>query len=141
MLEVLLGVITGAAIPLLKDLLAGRRAEKLERIKLHDLQRLKAYQAAYKFSSTLRNSLKDTSQATDLAFFNKCVKDLYLIIEDLPYYSENLRTKFIELEDVMESIMDNMMDKEVNSSLVKDKVMPLSVLLRDEIVLELKMWN
>jgi hypothetical protein len=64
----IIGVVVGAAIPLIKDWISGRRAEKLERIKLHDVQKISAYQKAYKFSLSLRMSLKDRTQSKDLAF-------------------------------------------------------------------------
>lgn len=140
MWESLLGVIIGAGIPIIKDFLSGRRAEKLERIKLHDAQKLKAYQIAYKFTSTLRMSLKDATQSKDLAFLNGCAKDLYLVIENLPYFSKRLIAGFVELENVMESIMSDIMNIEGNVKLIDEKVKPLSERLRNEIVSELEMW-
>jgi len=137
----IIGVLIGAAIPLFKDWLSARRAVKLERIKLHDIQKINAYQIAYKFSSTLRMSLKDKTQAKDLAFFNGCASELYEVIENLPYYSKNLRVSLIELEGVMEHVMNNIMEKDANSDLVTDKVSPISEQLRNEILIDYKIWE
>lgn len=137
----LIGVLIGAAIPLFKDWLSARRAVKLERIKLHDTQKIKAYQKAYKFSSTLRMSLKDKTQAKDLAFLNGCASELYEVIENLPYYSKNLRVSLIELESVMENIMNNIMEQDTNSDLVTNKVSPISERLRNEILSDYKIWE
>ncbi|MDQ7059541.1 MAG: hypothetical protein Q9N62_14575 [Ghiorsea sp.] len=52
-MEIIIGVIAGAAIPLLKDWISARRSEKLERIKLHDTQRIKAYQVAYNLNPAI----------------------------------------------------------------------------------------
>ncbi|MDA3807233.1 MAG: hypothetical protein PF440_04885 [Thiomicrorhabdus sp.] len=140
-MEIIIGVITGAAIPLLKDWLSARRTEKLERIKLHDTQKIKAYQIAYKFSSTLRMSLKDKSQAKDLAFLNNCASELYTVIENLPYYSKRVRSSLIELESVMENVMNNIMEKDANSDLINEKVNPISDRLRNEILCDFKVWE
>ena len=140
-MEIIIGVITGAAIPILKDWISARRAEKLERIKLHDTQKIKAYQIAYKFSSTIRMSLKDKSQAKDLAFLNNCASELYTVIENLPYYSKRLRVSIIELESIMENIMSNIMEKDVNSDLINEKVNPISERLRNEILSDFKIWE
>jgi hypothetical protein len=140
-MEVLIGVIAGAAIPLLKDWISARRAEKLERIKLHDTQRIKAYQVAYKFSSTLRMSLKDKSQAKDLAFLNNCASGLYAVIESLPYYSKKVRSSLIELESVMEYVMSNIMEIDTNSDLIDEKVKPVSVKLNNDILCDFKVWE
>jgi len=137
----IIGVLIGAAIPLFKDWLSARRAVKLERIKLHDTQKIKAYQIAYKFSSTLRMSLKDEAQAKDLAFLNGCASELYEVIENLPYYSKSLRTSLIELESVMEHVMNNIMEQDSNSDLVTDKVSPISERLRNEILNDYKIWE
>lgn len=137
----IIGVLIGAAIPLFKDWLSARRAVKLERIKLHDTQKIKAYQIAYKFSSTLRMSLKDKTQAKDLAFLNGCASQLYEVIENLPYYSKNLRVSLIELESVMEHVMNNIMEQDTNSDLVTDKVSPISERLRNEILSDYKIWE
>jgi len=137
----IIGVLIGAAIPLFKDWLSARRAVKLERIKLHDIQKIKAYQIAYKFSSTLRMSLKDKTQAKDLAFLNGCASELYEVIENLPYYSKNLRVSLIELESVMEYVMNNIMEQDTNSDLVTDKVSPISERLRNDILSDYKIWE
>lgn len=137
----IIGVLIGAAIPLFKDWLSSRRAVKLERIKLHDTQKIKAYQIAYKFSSTLRMSLKDKTQAKDLAFLNGCASELYEVIENLPYYSKNLRVSLIELESVMEHVMNNIMEKDTNSDLVTNKVSPISERLRNVILNDYKIWE
>ena len=141
MMESIIGVIIGAAIPLLKDWLSARRAEKLERIKLHDTHKIKAYQMAYKFSSTLRMSLKDKTQAKDLAFLNNCASELYSVIENLPYYSKNVRSSLIELEGVMENIMNNIMERDANSDLINEKVNPISDRLSKEILCDYKIWE
>lgn len=141
MMESIIGVIIGAAIPLFKDWLYARRAEKLERIKLHDAQRIKAYQMAYKFSSTLRGALKDKTQAKDLAFLNGCAAELYSVIENLPYYSKSVRSSLIELENVMEDVMNNILDQDANSDLITEKVNPISERLRNEIRCEFKVWE
>lgn len=140
-MESIIGVLVGASIPLLKDWLSSRRAEKLERIKLHDNQRINAYKLAYKFSSTLRISLKDRTQAKDLAFLNGCAAELYAVIENLPYYSKRVRGSLIELENVMESIINNVMDNDANSDLITEKVNPISERLRDEILCDFKVWE
>jgi hypothetical protein len=140
-MDVLIGVIAGAAIPLLKDWISARRAEKLERIKLHDTQRIKAYQIAYKFSSTLRVSLKDKSQAKDLAFLSNCASGLYAVIENLPYYSKSVRSSLIELESVMEYVSNNIMERDTNSDLIDEKVEPVSVRLNNEILCDFKVWE
>ena len=140
-MDLIIGVITGAAIPLLKDWVSARRAEKLERIKLHDTQRIKAYQVAYKFSSTLRMSLKDKTQAKDLAFLNNCASGLYTVIENLPYYSKSVRSSLIELEKVMENVMTNIMERDANSDLIDEKVRPISVRLNNEILSDFKVWQ
>lgn len=137
----IIGVLIGAAIPLFKDWLSARRAVKLERIKLHDTQKIKAYQIAYKFSSTLRMSLKDKTQAKDLAFLNGSASELYEVIENLPYYSKDLRVSLIELESVMEHVMNNIMEQDTNSDLVTDKVSPISERLRNEILSDYKIWE
>lgn len=141
MIDSIIGVLVGAAIPLLKDWLSSRRAEKLERIKLHDTQRIKAYQTAYKFSSTLRMSLKDKTQAKDLAFLNGCAADLYSVIENLPYYSKSVRSSLIELEGAMEHVMNNIRDKDANSDFIIEKVNPVSERLRNEILCDFKVWE
>jgi len=140
-MDSIIGVLVGAAIPLLKDWLSSRRAEKLERIKLHDTQRIKAYQAAYKFSSTLRMSLKDKTQAKDLAFLNDSAAELYSVIENLPYYSKSVRSSLIELEGVMEHVMNNILDKDANSDLITEKLNPISERLRNEILCDFKVWE
>lgn len=137
----IIGVLIGAAIPLFKEWLSSRRAVKLERIKLHDAQKIKAYQIAYKFSSTLRMSLKDKTQAKDLTFLNGCASELYEVIENLPYYSKNLRVSLIELESVMEHVMNNIMEKDTNSDLVTNKVSPISERLRNVILNDYKIWE
>ena len=140
-MEIIIGVITGAAIPLLKDWISARRAEKLERIKLHDTQKIKAYQIAYKFSSTLRMSLKDKSQAKDLAFLNNCASELYTVIENLPYYSKRVRYSLIELESVMENVMNNIMERDANSDLINEKVNSILERLSNEILCDFKVWE
>lgn len=139
--EGIIGVIIGAAIPIIKDWLSGRRAEKLERIKLHDAQKIKAYQMAYKFSSTLRVSMNDKTQAKDLAFLNNCASDLYSVIENLPYYSQHVRVSLIELENIMENIMNNIMDKDGNSNMINEKVSPISKQLNRKILEDFKLWE
>lgn len=140
-MDLIIGVIAGAAIPLLKDWISALRAEKLERIKLHDTQRIKAYQVAYKFSSTLRMSLKDNTQAKDLAFLNNSASGLYAGIENLPYYSKSVRSSLIELESVMENVMNNIMERDANSDLIDEKVKPVSVRLNNEILNDFKVWE
>lgn len=140
-MEALIGVIVGAAISILKDWISARRAEKLERIKLHDTQRIKAYQIAYKFSSNLRMSLKDKTQARDLAFLNNCASGLYAVIENLPYYSKRVRSSLIELESVVEYVMNNIMERDTNSDLIDEKVKPISVRLNNEILCDFKVWE
>lgn len=140
-MDSIIGVLVGAAIPLLKDWICYLRAEKLERIKLHDTQRIKAYQKAYKFSSTLRMSLKDNTQAKDLAFLNGSSSDLYSVIESLPYYSKRVRSILIDLEDVMDRIMNNILDKDANSDLVIEKVNPISDRLRHELLRDFRVWE
>jgi hypothetical protein len=140
-IEILSGVIIGAAIPLIKDWLAARRAEKIERIKLHDAQRIKAYQMAYEFSSALRLSLKDKSQDKDLSFINGCAAKLYAVNENLPYYSKSVRSSLIELEGIMETVVDSIMDKESNSDLINKKVPPISERLRGEILYDFRIWE
>jgi len=137
----IIGVVVGAAIPLAKDWLSGRRAEKLERIKLHDAQKISAYQKAYKFSSTLRMSLKDGTQSKDLAFLNGCAAELYLVIENLPYYSPTIRNSLIELEGIIEFVMNNIIEKEHNSNMVSEKVSPISDRLKREILNDFKIWE
>lgn len=140
-MESIIGVVVGAAIPLLKDWLSSRRAEKLERIKLHDTQKIRAYQMAYKFSSTLRMSLRDITQAKDLAFINSCAAELYSVIENLPFYSKSVRSSLIELESVMEHVLNNIQDKDANSDLIVEKVYPISERLRNEILCDFKVWE
>lgn len=140
-MESIIGVLVGAAIPLFKDWLSSRRAIKLERVKLHDTQKIRVYQMAYKFSSTLRMSLKDKAQAKDLAFLNGCVSELYSVIENLPYYSKSVRNSIIELESIMEDIMNNIMEQDNNSDLVTEKVKPISERLRNEILCDYKVWE
>ena len=140
-MESIIGVIIGAAIPLIKDWLSGRRAEKLERIKLHDTQKIKAYQMAYKFSSTLRMSMHDKTQAKDLAFLNNCASDLYSVIENLPYYSQPVRASLIELESIMEKIMNNIMDEDNNSNMINEKLGPISKRFNKEVLNDFKLWE
>lgn len=139
-MDSIIGVVVGAAIPLLKDWFSSRRTENIERIKLHDTQRIKAYQAAYKFSSTLRMSLKDETQGKDLAFLNGCAADLYLVIENMPYFSKSVRSCLIELEDVMEHVMMNIRDKDANSALIIEKINPISERLRKELLGDFRVW-
>ncbi|WP_147172709.1 hypothetical protein [Pseudomonas sp. SJZ079] len=134
------GVVIGAAIPLLKDWLSGRRVEKIEKIKLHDIKKLEAYQRAYKFSSTLRLSLLDSTQSEDLAFLNGCAAELFSTIGYLPYYSPQVRSSLVELEQVIEAVMNNIMDEEYNIGLVEKRVGPLSIRLKSEIIKELNAW-
>jgi len=140
-LLLIFGVIVGAAIPLVKDWLFGRRAEKLERIKLHDSKKIEAYQKAYQFSSTLRLSLIDSTQTKDLAFLNSCAAKLFSLLEELPYYSPKIREILIELEGVMESVMHNVINMENNSKMICEKVSPISIKLKDEILNDLKVWE
>lgn len=135
------GVLVGAAIPLLKDWLSSLRAEKLERIKLHDTQRLKAYQTANKFLSSLKLSLQDKTQAGDLAFLNGSAAELYSAIDNLPYYSKSVKSSLIELDGVMEHVRSNILDKEANVNLINEKVRPISERLRNEILCDLKVWE
>ncbi len=139
--EIIVGVIVGAAIPLIKDWLAGLRVEKIERIKLHDTQKIKAYQLAYKFSSTLRMSMNDKTQAKDLAFLNNCGSELYSVIENLPYYSQSVRASLIELESIMEHIMNNIMDKDSNSNMINEQISPISKRLNKEVLEDFKLWE
>jgi len=118
-----------------------KEQKKLERIKLHDVQKLKAYQIAYKFSSTLRLTLNDDTQRKDLAFLNGCAKELYLVIENLPYFSNRLRDTFIKLETVMESVMSSIMNIEGNENLINNEVKPISERLKNEIISEFKTWS
>jgi len=140
-LLLIVGVIVGAAIPLVKDWLSGRRTEKLERIKLHDSKKIEAYQKAYQFSSTLRLSLIDSTQEKDLAFLNGCAAKLFSLLEELPYYSPKIREILIELEGVMESVMNNIMNVESNSKMICEKVTPISIKLKYEILNDLKVWE
>lgn len=137
----LIGVIVGAAIPLVKDWLSGRRAEKLERIKLHDAQKLTAYKRAYKFCSVLRLYLRDQAQSKDLAFLNGCAAELYRVLEELPYYSSTIKNSLIELESAIEFVMNNIMDVKVNSTMVIEKVEPISDRLKNEILSDLRVWE
>ncbi len=141
MMESIIGVLIGAAIPLLKDWISARRAEKLERIKLHDTQKIKAYQMAYEFSSTLRVSLKDKTQAKDLAFLNNCASKLYSVIGNLPYYSKRVRSSIIELESIMEDVMNNIMEIDSNSDLINEKLNSISERLSKGILYDLKVWE
>lgn len=137
----MMGVVIGASIPLIKDWLSGRRAEKLERIKLHDSERISAYKKAYQFSSLLRMSLEDKTQAKDLAFLNTCSGELYSLLENLPYYSPKVRNSLIELENVLESIMKNIMNVASNSKLVVEKVSQISSTLKQDLLEDFKMWE
>lgn len=137
----MIGVVIGAAIPLIKDWLSGRRAEKLERIKLHDSERISAYKKAYQFSSLLRMSLEDNTQAKDLAFFNACSGQLFSLLENLPYYSPKVRNSLIELENVVESISKDILNVAGNSKVVVEKVSPISIRLKKDILDDFKMWE
>lgn len=137
----IIGVVVGAAIPLIKDWISGRRAEKLERIKLHDVQKISAYQKAYKFSSSLRMSLIDRTQSKDLAFLNACAEELFLVIENLPYYSPTIRNSLIELEGIIEFIMNNITEEDKNSNMVNEKVSLISEKLKREIINDFKIWK
>jgi len=137
----IVGVIIGAAIPILKDWLSGRRAEKLERIKIHDSKKIEAYQKAYQFSSALRVSLDDNTQPKDLAFLNGNAATLYSVLENLPYFSPKVRDSLIQLEAVMESVMKNISDVENNSKLAREKVTPISNRLKNEILNDFRVWE
>ena len=137
----ILGVIVGAAIPLIKDWFSASRAERLERVKLHDSKRIVAYQKAYEFSTTLRMSLKDDTQNVDLAFLNGSAAKLYAVIENLPYYSETIRNILLELESTMEFVMGNILNTEENSQMIRERVFPISVKLKNEILNDLRVWN
>ncbi len=86
-------------------------------------------------------SLKDKTQAKDLAFLNNCAAELYSIIENLPYYSKRLRASLIELENVMENVMTNIMERDANSNLITEKVHPIAERLSNEILCDFKVWE
>jgi len=86
-------------------------------------------------------SLKDKTQAKDLAFLNDSAAELYSVIENLPYYSKSVRSSLIEIEGVMEHVMNNILDKDANSDLITEKVNPISERLRNEILCDFKVWE
>lgn len=137
----IIGVVIGAAIPLIKDWLSSRRAEKLERIKLHDSERISAYKKAYQFSSLLRMSLEDKTQAKDLAFLNTCAAQLISLLENLPYYSPKVRNSLIELENIVEAISSDIMNEASNSKIVIESVSKISIRLKKEILNDFNIWE
>ncbi|HEY3566458.1 MAG TPA: hypothetical protein VGP73_00895 [Thermoanaerobaculia bacterium] len=137
----IVGVALGAAIPLLKDFIAGRRAEKIERLKIHDSERLKAYRKALEFASELRFIMRDDNQTKDLTFLNGCSGKLYRVLSNLPYYSPKVREGFLEMETLMCHIMGNIMDGEGNTTLVTGKVPSLIDALRKNILADFRKWD
>mgnify|MGYP001431529896 CR=1 FL=1 len=141
MIDSIISFLIGAAIPLIKDWLYSLGAEKIERIKLHDLQRIKAYQIAYRLSTTLRISLRDHTQSKDLSFINGCAAELYSAIEHLPYYSKCIRSTLIDPETIMEHVMSDVIKIEENTEIITKKVLPLSKKLHHEIISDFETWD
>jgi hypothetical protein len=137
----IVGVAMGAAIPLLKDFIEGRRAEKIERIRIHDSERLKAYREALEFVSWFRFIMNDDKQTKDLTFLNGCSGKLHQVLSNLPYFSPKVREGFLVMEALMYHIMGNIMDKEGSSTLVAGKVPNVIDGLRKNILDDFKKWD
>ena len=140
-MDTIVGVVIGAAIPLLKDFFAGRHAEKIERIKIHDSEKLKAYREALKFVSSLRFIMSDDKQSKDLVFLNGCSGVLHDVMSMLPYFSPKVREGFLEIETVMHHVMGNIMKKQENIILVMGKVPNVIDGLRKSILDDFKKWD
>lgn len=137
----LLGVLIGLVIPILKDFLNNKNFQKLERIKIHDTDKITAYKKAFVFSSTLKVKFWDTKQKSDLSFLNACSGKLHEVLSDLPYFSSDLRSLLLEIESLLEDVIINFSDSDANCENINKKIPIMFKKLNKQLLDDFRKWE
>ncbi|MDH5718928.1 MAG: hypothetical protein OEZ22_14975 [Spirochaetia bacterium] len=135
------GVIIGAIIPLLKDLISNKNANKLERIKIHDKDRIQAYQDAFDFTNVLKVEYWDKNKDMDIQFLNACSEKFFKIFKQIPYYSKNVRNNILEIEELNDKLFINIANKQDNNKLVGEEISEIYKKLRKNLKDDFKKWD
>jgi len=96
----LLGVIIGASILLVKDLLLSRNQRALEIIKLHEKDKMDAYKHLLKYARGLTVITWPDNNSVYADFIQNCRKEFSKLVEFYPYYSENIMKVLDRIENL-----------------------------------------
>lgn len=99
-ISTLIGVVTGVAISFVKDLILARNQRKIERIKLHDKDKMAAYRHLLKYAKGLAVITWPDNDSVYSDFVNTCRDDFSTLIEFYPYYSRDIMKVLDRLESL-----------------------------------------
>lgn len=99
-ISTLIGVVTGAAISFVKDLILARNQRKIEKMKLHDKNKMAAYKHLIKYAKGLAVITWPDNDSIYSDFFNTCRDNFSTLIESYPYYSKDI----MKILDKIESL-------------------------------------
>jgi len=96
----LFGVVLGAAGAMLKDIILRNIPVKLEKIRIHDKDRIEAYKELIVFTKDLQNSTFPAAEYKRVDF-KRIMKAKYesKILRNLPYYSKYIIERLEKMED------------------------------------------
>jgi len=96
----LAGMVLGAAGAILKDIILRNQPIKLEKVRIHDKDRIEAYKELIVFTKDLQNSAFPAAESKE-EDFKRIMKAKYesKILRNLPYYNKGIIEKLEKMED------------------------------------------
>jgi len=135
------GVFLGLLFPLIKDLISNKAILKIERIKLHDSNKIEAYKKAYHLTDKLKIVTWESDQKIDITFLNTCGKELFEIISDMPYFSKVIRNDLLEIESLFDEVIIDFKKTDKNCELIEKRIPELFIKLRTHLLTEFSKWE
>ncbi|WP_321991487.1 hypothetical protein [Marispirochaeta aestuarii] len=141
----LLGVLLGGFIPIIKDLINRKAQYKIERIKLHDQDKIEAYKTLYLLVRDLRlinHEKQDKSgQKKDLDFLGTYAKRILECNPNYPYFTKEIRNDLLKLNAVLEKVMFYVMEEDKNIKTIESELPSILLSLDKNILKEFTVWE
>lgn len=137
----LVGVIVGASIPLIRDLLLSKNQRRIEIIKLHDKEKMDAYRHLLKYAKGLSVITWPDNDRVYSDFITDCRNDFSKLVEFYPYYSEEIMTILDRIENLYHATIIDVEWVSPPRKTIEKELPDIARLLYKQVITDFKKWR
>lgn len=137
----LVGVIVGAAIPLVRDLLLSKNQRRIEIIKLHDKEKMDAYRHLLKYSKGLSIVAWPDNDRVYSDFITDCKNDFSKLVEYYPYYSEAIMKILDRIENLYHATIIDVEWVHPPRETIEKELPDIARTLYKQVITDFKKWR
>lgn len=137
----LVGVIVGASIPLIRDLLLSKNQRRIEIIKLHDKEKMDAYRHLLKYAKGLSVITWPDNDRVYSDFITDCRNDFSKLVEFYPYYSEEIMTILDRIENLYHATIIDVEWVSPPRKTIEKELPDIARSLYKQVITDFKKWR